>query len=38
VDRCLLIKQARDAGIPLARAAALVRAYLADEGARRPGL
>ena len=38
VDRCLLIKQARDAGIPLARAAALARAYLSEAGARRPEL
>ena len=38
VDYCLLIKQARDAGVPLRRAAALARAYLADEGARRPAL
>ena len=37
VDTCVLIKQALDHGLPLGRAVARMRAYLAEEMTRQPG-
>ena len=38
IDICVLIKQGLQNGLPLRRAVALARAYLADELARQPGM
>lgn len=38
IDQCVLIKQGLDKGLPLRRAVALARSYLADERARQPGV